>query len=245
MTRWGNYPSTCLKGTHSWTSHWEWREVISIAPRSMKERSRRTDGLLIILIANPPYGPSSAARRNCSLLTEFQGSETARALVVCGIPGIGKTTLLAKFVQDVRDQRNVYWYRVHEWVNLKILLTPIAEFLSQLGKKGLERYLSRTEGPSVGEVCAILEMEMQDLPTVFIIDDVQKADPTVQEFMAALIGVLEGLKNVSLICTSREIPSFYSRSLVFKGLVVELMLEGLDLDSRSASCVIGSCRRTS
>ena len=170
-------------------------------------------------------------QKELQLLTEFQESETARALVVCGIPGIGKTTLLAKFVQDVRDQRNVYWYRVHEWVNLKILLTPIAEFLSQLGKKGLERYLSRTEGPSVGEVCAILEMEMQDLPTVFIIDDVQKADPTVQEFMAALIGVLEGLKNVSLICTSREIPSFYSRSLVFKGLVVELMLEGLDVDS--------------
>ena len=164
-------------------------------------------------------------------LSEFLESPTARIMSICGIPGIGKTTLLAKFVQDIREHRNVYWYRVHEWVNLRILLTPIAEFLSQLGKKGLERYLSRTENPAVGEVSAILEMELRDLPTVFIIDDVQKADRTVQDFLSAMVGVLEGLDHVSLICTSREIPSFYSRSHVFKGSVVEMMLEGLDVES--------------
>ncbi len=164
-------------------------------------------------------------------LSEFLDSPNARLMAVCGIPGIGKTTLLAKFVQDIRDQRNVFWYRVHEWVNLRILLTPIAEFLSQLGKKGLERYLSRTENPSIGEVSTILDMELRDIPTVFIIDDVHKADRSVQDFLTAMVGVLEGLEHVSLICTSREIPSFYSRSQVFKGLVVELMMEGLDMDS--------------
>lgn len=164
-------------------------------------------------------------------LVDFLSSETAKIMAVCGIPGIGKTTLLAKFVQDIREQRHVYWYRVHEWVNLKILLTPIAEFLSQLGKKGLERYLSRTETPSAGEVCGILEMDLKDLPTVFIIDDVQKGDRTVQEFLSAMVTVLESVEGVSLICTSREIPSFYSRAAVFKGQVKEMMLEGLDVES--------------
>ena len=70
-------------------------------------------------------------------------------MVVYGIPGIGKTTLLAKFVQEIKDQRNVFWYQLHEWVNLKIMLTPVSEFLSHLGKKGLERYLGRTETPNV------------------------------------------------------------------------------------------------
>ncbi len=164
-------------------------------------------------------------------LIDFLNSDTASIMAVCGIPGIGKTTLLAKFVQDIREQRHVYWYRVHEWVNLKILLTPIAEFLSQLGKKGLERYLSRTDSPAVGEVCGILEMDLQDLPTVFIIDDVQKGDRTVQEFLSAMVIVLESIADVSLICTSREIPSFYSRAAVFKGQVKEMMLEGLDVES--------------
>ncbi|WP_019176797.1 tetratricopeptide repeat protein [Methanomassiliicoccus luminyensis] len=164
-------------------------------------------------------------------LNDFITSETARIMVVYGIPGIGKTTLLAKFVQDVRERHNVFWYRVHEWVNLKILLSPIAEFLSQMGRKGLERYLSRTETPSVGEVSSILETELKDLPAVFILDDVQKADQTVHDFLAAMVGVLESLPHVSMIFTSREIPSFYSRSVVFKGEVVEMMLDGLDMDS--------------
>lgn len=173
------------------------------------------------------YGRTEEMRK----LSEFLASETSRVMVVCGIPGIGKTTLLAKFVQDVREHRNVFWYRIHEWVNLKILLTPIAEFLSQLGKKGLERYLSRTELPNVGEVSALLEAELKDVPAVFILDDVQKADPAVQDFLGAMVTVLEGLPRVSLICTSREIPSFYTRSMVFKGAVSEMMLEGLDKDS--------------
>lgn len=170
-------------------------------------------------------------QKELQALNEFLTSDTARAMVVCGIPGIGKTTLLAKFVQDVKEQRNVFWYRVHEWVNLKILLTPIAEFLSQLGKKGLERYLSRTETPTIGELCIILEMDLHDIPVLFVIDDVHKADSTIQEFMKALIGLLETMPKVSIICTSREIPSFYSRSQVFKGTVYEIMLEGLDMDS--------------
>jgi hypothetical protein len=162
-------------------------------------------------------------------LASFLDTDYAKVMVVHGIPGIGKTTLIAKFVQDIREHRNVYWYRVHEWVTLKILLTPIAEFLSQLGRKGLERYVSRTESPSVGEVCSLLEIDLKDLPTVFIIDDVQKADPSIQEFLTALMGVLETLNLVSIICTSREIPSFYTRSAVFKGQVWELTLEGLDM----------------
>ena len=51
-----------------------------------------------------------------------------------------------------------------------------------------------------------LEMDLQDLPTVFIIDDVQKGDRTVQEFLSAMVIVLESISDVSLICTSREIP---------------------------------------
>lgn len=173
------------------------------------------------------YGRTEELRQ----LSEFLASDTARMMVVCGIPGIGKTTLLAKFVQDAREQRNVFWYRVHEWVNLKILLTPLAEFLSQLGKKGLERYLSRTEMPQVGETLAILEGDLRGVPVVIIVDDVQKADPSVQEFLGALVNMLEHLPQVSVLCTSREIPSFYTRSAVFKGVVAEMMLEGLDRES--------------
>ncbi len=173
------------------------------------------------------YGRSMEMHR----LTDFLDSSTSKVMVVYGIPGIGKTTLLAKFVQEIKDQRNVFWYQLHEWVNLKIMLTPVSEFLSHLGKKGLERYLGRTETPNVGEVCSILENELKDVPIVLILDDVQKASSEVLALISALVNLLEFLPKAYLLCTSREIPSFYSRSSVLKGQVVETMLEGLDRES--------------
>jgi tetratricopeptide (TPR) repeat protein len=166
--------------------------------------------------------------REMSMLSNLLTSETKRMLVINGIPGIGKTTLLAKFAQDVRDRTNVFWYKVHEWANLKALLRPLAEFLSQMGRRNLEWYLNQTEAPLVGEASHILETDLKDVTVLLIFDDVHKAEPTVLEFLGALLTVMEGLEHVRAVCTARELPTFYSRSAVFRGLVEELNLEGLD-----------------
>lgn len=170
-------------------------------------------------------------QKEIGLLGDLLTSEVARMVVINGIPGIGKTTLLAKFAQTVRESTNVFWYKVHEWANLKALLRPLAEFLSQMGRRNLEWYLNQTEKPMVGEVSHILEADLKDLSVLLIFDDVHKADTTVTEFLNALLSVLEGLEHVRAVSTARELPSFYSRSLVFSGQVIEVNLEGLDQES--------------
>jgi len=164
-------------------------------------------------------------------LNDLLTSETKRIVVINGIPGIGKTTLLAKFAQTVKENTNVFWYKVHEWANLKALLRPLAEFLSQMGRKNLEWYLNQTEKPSVGEVTHILEADLKDVSTLLIFDDVHKADPTVLEFLGALLSVMEVLEHTRAVCTARELPSFYSRGMIFRGLVEEINLDGLDRES--------------
>ncbi|HNU36592.1 MAG TPA: ATP-binding protein, partial [Methanomassiliicoccales archaeon] len=164
-------------------------------------------------------------------LSDLLTSETKRMVVINGIPGIGKTTLLAKFAQNVRDRTSVFWYKVHEWANLKALLRPLAEFLSQMGRRNLEWYLNQTEAPLVGEATHILETDLKDVTVLLIFDDVHKAEPSVLEFLGALLTVMEGLEHVRAVCTARELPTFYSRSAVFRGLVEELNLEGLDKGS--------------
>jgi len=166
--------------------------------------------------------------REMALLFDLLTSETKRMVVINGIPGIGKTTLLAKFAQTVRDNTNVFWYKVHEWANLKALLRPLAEFLSQMGRKNLEWYLNQTEAPLVGEATLILETDLKDVSALLIFDDMHKAEPGVLEFMGALLTIMEDMKQVRAVCTARELPTFYSRGLVFRGLVEELNIEGLD-----------------
>ncbi|MCX6651543.1 MAG: tetratricopeptide repeat protein [Methanomassiliicoccales archaeon] len=173
------------------------------------------------------YGREKELRTLSDLLT----SESKRMVVINGIPGIGKTTLLAKFAQNVRDSTNVFWYKVHEWANMKAMLRPLAEFLSQMGRRNLEWYLNQTETPAVGEVSHILDADLKDVSALLIFDDVHKADPSVLELLQALLSVLEGLERVRVVCTARELPSFYPRGTVFRGLVEEINLEGLDRES--------------
>ncbi|MDD1767196.1 MAG: tetratricopeptide repeat protein, partial [Methanomassiliicoccales archaeon] len=166
--------------------------------------------------------------KELSELYDFLTSDNARILVVHGIPGIGKTTLLAKFAQDIRDRTNVFWYRVHEWMTLKSLLDPLAKFLSQLGRRGLERFLAQNEIPDIGEITNVVSTDLRDLSALIMLDDIQKADQTMADFLTALVGTLDALPGIRVVCASREIPSFYTRSPVFSGVVREMALEGLD-----------------
>lgn len=169
--------------------------------------------------------------KEIGVLSDLLTSEVKRMVVINGIPGIGKTTLLAKFAQNVRENTNVFWYKVHEWANLKALLRPLAEFLSQMGRRNLEWYLNQTEAPLVGEATHILEADLKDVSVLLIFDDVHKAEPSVLEFLGALLTIMEGMEKVRAVCTARELPTFYSRSAVFRGTVEELNIEGLDRNS--------------
>jgi tetratricopeptide (TPR) repeat protein len=165
------------------------------------------------------------------ILNDFVGEGSTRLLVIQGIPGIGKTTLVAKFAQDVRERVHVFWFKLHEWVNCKGLLRPLAEFLSQLGKKNLEWYLAQTEMPAVGEVCQIIETDMKDLSAVLIIDDLQKAAPDVSKMLEGMAAVLDLLPDIRMIWMCREMPTCYPRGHVVSGLIKEMTLEGLDEES--------------
>jgi tetratricopeptide (TPR) repeat protein len=158
-------------------------------------------------------------------------SNAIKAVMIYGIPGIGKTTLLAKFTQDIRDRINVFWFKIHEWVDFKGVLKPLSEFLSQIGKKNLEYYLTQTDIPALSEVCHIIETDMRGSKSLMIFDDIHKADKGVKDLLGAILTSIEGIPGVWMIGSAREMQSFYDRGAVFRGYVVEMQIDGLDRSS--------------
>ena len=174
------------------------------------------------------YGRGAELQR----ISQFIQSD-AKVLIVQGIAGIGKTTLVAKFSKENADQFNNFWFPLHDWVDVKGLLRPLGEFLSQVGRKALEYYLTQTDTVSISEVTHVMETDLKEASAVWILDDVQKAGKGVADLLSAFVVLLESLPNIKMICTSREVPTFYTRSQVISGVVQELVLEGLDWQSSS------------
>ncbi|MEW6070186.1 MAG: DUF835 domain-containing protein [Candidatus Thermoplasmatota archaeon] len=158
-------------------------------------------------------------------LKDFMSS-MSRILCIKGIAGIGKTTLLSKFLEGVK--MNIFWHRFYEFSTLKNLFTKLAEFLSKMNRNKLTNYLDggRIE---VEEILIILEDELRGSNSLFVFDDVQKASKELVDFFSSFKDMESDVKTILL---GREIPHFYDRrDVVIKKNVREMTLDGLDRES--------------
>ena len=158
----------------------------------------------------------------------------SKALMVFGMAGIGKTTLLSKSINDFMDMQYVFWYRLHEWSTIRSLLERLAEFLRQNERPSLQSYLSSGSNIEIENAIEHLRRDMDGLQCLMVFDDVQKASANIVHFFRSLVEFSEFLDGPKLIYSGREIPYIYDRKqVVLKKLINEIRLKGLDKNSSS------------
>src|SRR5437870_82045 len=59
-------------------------------------------------------------------------------LIVTGIAGIGKSTVVASWLVRQRPRPYIYWFEIHEGTTSSTFLRDLAAFLARLGKRGLK-----------------------------------------------------------------------------------------------------------
>lgn len=147
-------------------------------------------------------------------------------LCIRGIAGIGKTTLLSKFLEGI--EMNVFWHRFYAFSTLRNLLIKLGDFLSKMGRGRLANYLGsgRLE---IEEILILLDEEIKASNTLLVFDDAQKAGKEIVDFFALLKDLKTDLK---LVFLGREIPHFYDRrDVVVERKIREMTLGGLDRNS--------------
>jgi tetratricopeptide (TPR) repeat protein len=156
-------------------------------------------------------------------------SEDFKIIVIFGIPGIGKTTLAWKIVDDYRNNKHLFWYRFHRWDTIRHTLVALAEFLNAANHRRLKLYLSSNPSIDLFEISKILEDELKDANMLLVFDDFQRVQENIAELFSLLIEVLARIEGVEVMVVGRRIIPFYDRSEVLvKHLVAELQLDGLD-----------------
>lgn len=107
-------------------------------------------------------------RKELQVLGKKRGGLT----VVLGMPGIGKTALIAKYVRILAEDnhRRVFWHGIRESDSLGYILSKLASFLEDLGYASLS-HLMRT---GVTERTALIEAALRDVKrsdAVIVLDD--------------------------------------------------------------------------
>jgi len=164
-------------------------------------------------------------------LSEWLGSSGSSVLVVYGIAGIGKTSLVSRFAGDLQDRKKVY-YRVREWDSPRGLLQALGNAFAGMGDERLQALLRTREGDDMTNVSLALIDALGPLEPLVILDDIWTASKDAWKAIALLCDGVAGSR-AKLMLISREFPSGFEGGPEARGFVTRLRVDGLkDEESR-------------
>ena len=165
-------------------------------------------------------------------------SSSSSVLVASGIAGIGKSTLVASWLVRQRPRPYIYWTEIHEGTTRTLLLRDLAAFLARLGRRGLRSVLAenRSDAWTIGR--RILSLEIRDLSILFVLDNVQHANPELARFLFGPLLEVAAAGSAKIVFISRTIPAALSRGKPEKRPRVQILrVDGLD-DEASKSLLL-------
>lgn len=150
-------------------------------------------------------------------LAALDGPE--RVLVVDGMLGIGKSTLVANFANLRAKAGRVFWHSFRGVESLNWLANRMGMFFAQHGNKALLEAVER--GADVADKRELLLRSMDDATYTIIFDDVQRVE---DEAVKSFIGdVIERIEKAKVVISGRQAPRYRptpprTRALHLEGL---------------------------
>lgn len=159
-------------------------------------------------------------------ITESLSGDSASAVLIWGLPGIGKSTLGSRVFEDLAGKRPLLWFTFRDWDTEASFLAALTEFLASAGRTKTSAAFKR--GAGTGEFFSPMVADLTGLGAIMFVDDAHKSEGRCSTIMSMFVEAVDASRSSKAILMSRSVPSFFSKSA--EGHVSH-ELTGLDRDS--------------
>jgi len=145
------------------------------------------------------------------------------AVLIWGMPGIGKSTLASLAFERLSGKRALFWYSFREWDTDSSFLATLASFLSEAGLENTKAALVK-KGVAADMFMPLLS-DLAGHPVALFLDDIQKPSLAI---LPVLFDAVRMSRTSKVVLMSRSVPDYFSRTEPGNASVE---LAGLDRDS--------------
>lgn len=137
-------------------------------------------------------------------IMEWYGSEED-VMYLYSKEGVGKTKFLSRFINEIKSESNIFYFKTREWHSDIYLWDDISSFLKKLGEHRLLSYLEASEVVETEQALADLRKDIRTHPSIFVIDDVDKNE-RLEEQVHTIMEKLLSIDDIKIVFTSKEKP---------------------------------------
>ncbi len=159
-------------------------------------------------------------------VAEALSGDSVSAVLIWGMPGIGKSTLGSRVFEDLAGRRPLLWFTFRDWDTEASFLAALTEFLASAGRAKTSAAFKR--GAGTGEFFSPMVADLTGLGAVMLVDDAQKSEGRCSAIMSMFVEAVDTSRSSKVVLMSRSVPSFFSKSVEGH---ISFELAGLDRDS--------------
>ncbi len=179
----------------------------------------------------PPRLEKFIPRKEMEKIVDILDRDNPNTLMLLGIPGIGKTALLAELAWTRASGSPVMYRRLYPFDSPVSVFKSIAEFMEGKGAPGLRRMMNNLQNIDYPEAKIHISRFLENGKYLLIFDEFENAPVSLSPIFTHLMEIVKNTGSCIIISSSRK-GGFYShRNLTLEDDIREITMEPLDNDS--------------